>query len=81
MKHELHTAKDVEKCVTGMVVIFRNRVLALPVKIAAKIIGIDNVGEVAEIIDNDLRICLQELSAYDAKEFDGTEDTDGAEND
>lgn len=74
LKHQLHDATDVELVLTNMLVTFRNRILAIPQKIAPKIIGLTNLAEISEIINNELLEALTELSEYDPAMFSGGEE-------
>lgn len=73
LKNQLHDATDIELVMTNMLVNFRNRILGIPQKVAPKIIGIENLAEISEIINNELLEALTELSEYDPAMFAGGE--------
>lgn len=69
MKNELHASEDVEMVMTGMLVNFKNRILAIPSKLAPQIVGIKNINKINELTDEELRDALIELSEYDPEMF------------
>lgn len=73
MKNQLHNATDVEMVMSGMLSTFRNRILAIPQKVAPKLIGIRNLAELSEIINIEILETLTELSDYDPVMFAGGE--------
>lgn len=73
MRNQLHDATDVELALTNMVVTFRNKILSIPQKLAPKIIGLDNLAEITEAINDELLEALTELSEYDPALFAGGE--------
>lgn len=71
LKNQMHDAADIEIVLTNMLVTFRNRILAIPQKVAPKTIGIQNLAEIAESINTELLEALTELSEYDPAIFAG----------
>lgn len=69
MKNELHSAKDVEHVVGGMLVVFRNRILGIPAKIAPRLRNKNKTSVIRDLLDAELRDALTELSAYDPALF------------
>lgn len=69
----LHDAADVELVLTNMLVTFRNRILGTPQKVAPKIIGLTNLAEIVEVVNEELLEALTELSEYDPAMFAGGE--------
>lgn len=69
LRNRLHDAAVVEMVMTNMLTVFRNRVLAIPQKVAPKIIGMKNLAEISEIINIELLEALTELSDYDPAMF------------
>lgn len=61
---KMHAAEDVERCMTDMLLTFRNRLLSMPQKVASKVIGIDNANEIADVIAAEISAALMELSDY-----------------
>lgn len=80
LRGELHEAADVEAAVGGMLVDFRSRVLALPSKLAPRLLGMIDPNEVMEVLKTELRGTLEALAEYDPaayQEVIGFEDEDG----
>lgn len=73
LKNRMHDAADIELVLTNMLVTFRNRILAIPQKVAPKIIGLTNLAEISDIINAELLEALKELSEYDPAMFAGGE--------
>ena len=73
LRNQLHDAADVEMIMTNMLVTFRNRILAIPQKVSPKVIGVNNLAEISEIINTELLETLTELSEYDPAMFAGGE--------
>ena len=75
LRKEMHEASDVEDFLNAMLSDFRNRLLALPGKIAPLILGESDINVIIKIINNEVIECLDELSEYDPdkinKEKDG----------
>ena len=81
LKNQMHDAADIEFVLTNMLVTFRNRILAIPDKVAPKIIGVDNLSEISETINDELIEALSELSEYDPAMFAGDEDDEDENSD
>jgi len=71
LKGQMHDAADVEFVMTNMLVTFRNRILAIPDKVAPKVLGVKNLSEISEVINAELLEALTELSEYDPAMFAG----------
>ena len=71
LKNQMHDASDVELVMTNMLVTFRTRILAIPDKVAPKVIGLKNLSEISDAINNELLEALTELSEYDPALFAG----------
>lgn len=75
LRKEMHEASDVEDFLNAMLSDFRNRLLALPGKIAPLILGEIDINVIIKIINKEVIECLDELSEYDPdkinKEKDG----------
>lgn len=79
LKNRMHDAADVEYVMTNMLITFRNKILAMPEKLAPKVYGLKTLSEISEIIHDELAEALNELSEYDPVMFEG--DNDGEEDD
>lgn len=66
---EIHLASDVEMLLTGMLVNFRARMMALPQKLAPQIVGMETIAEIAGELDKAVTEALQELSDYNPAMF------------
>ena len=53
-----------------MLVRFKNRLLALPSKLAMEIAGLENINDIIQIIQKNMLDTLEELSEYDPDEID-----------
>jgi len=71
LKNQMHDAADVELVMTNMLVTFRTRILSVPDKIAPKVLGVKNLAEISDTVNNELLEALSELSEYDPAMFAG----------
>jgi phage terminase Nu1 subunit (DNA packaging protein) len=77
MRGELHAAEDVEAVMNDMLTAFRQKILAIPTKLAPQLVSIDDIGKVKATLTKDLYEALSELSNYDPEMFkDVGADTD-----
>ena len=67
--NELHPAKVIEQVMTNMLANVKGRLMSMPNKIAPMVLGIENIGEIQEMIDTELRAILLEVSEYDSEMF------------
>lgn len=74
LKNRLHDADDVEMVMTNMLATFRSRILGIPQKIAPQILGMENLAEINEMINQELELALAELSEYNPEMFAGGEE-------
>lgn len=70
LKRELHEAADVENYLTDMLLRFKNRLLALPSKMAMEVAGVKDINLIMQTIQKNLYDALEELSEYDPDEID-----------
>lgn len=70
LRRELHEADDVEEFLTDMLMNFRNRILAIPPKVAPLVMSEDDVNKIIEILERELFGALDELSEYDPIKID-----------
>lgn len=71
LKGQMHDAADIELVMTNMLVTFRTRILAIPDKLAPKVLGVKNLSEISDAINTELLEALTELSEYDPALFAG----------
>ncbi len=69
LQNRIHDADDIEEVLTGMLITFRTRILALPSKVAPLIIGQKNIGVITDVLRKELKTVLIELSEYDPEMF------------
>lgn len=72
LRRELHEAADVEYYLTDMLLRFKNRLLALPSKMAMEVAGVNDINQIMQTIQKNLYDALEELSEYDPDEIDQT---------
>jgi len=65
LKESTYEAKDIELLMNNIIEHFRCRVLEIPKTVAPKILGLKNPAEIAQILDDEIRAVLTELSQYD----------------
>jgi phage terminase Nu1 subunit (DNA packaging protein) len=68
-KGTLHEASDVEFVMTNMLTFFKQRVLAIPARIARQLIGKTKFQEIYDALMTEIVMCLKELSGYDPAMF------------
>lgn len=69
IKGELHRSSDVERVMNDMLTSFRQRVLALPTKVAPQLLLQEDVGVIKEILTMEVIDTLSELANYDPNVF------------
>lgn len=70
LRRELHEAVDVDYYLSDMLARFKNRLLALPSKMAVEVSGEKDVNQIIQILQNDILDALEELSEYNPDEID-----------
>lgn len=68
-KGELHKADDVEKLYTGIILNAKAKLDSMPSKLAPKLINIDDVNYIFELIQNEILRVEDELAEYDVSAF------------
>ena len=81
LRRELHEAADVEYYLSDMLLRFKNRLLALPSKIAMEVSGLTDTNQMIQIIQKDLLDTMEELSEYDPEGIDQGIAVDSVEGD
>lgn len=71
LRKELHEAQDVEYFLSNMLLNFRNRLLAIPAKVAMQVVGEKDVHRINNILQKEMLETLEELSEYDPEEING----------
>ena len=79
LRRELHEAADVEAYLSDMLLRFKNRLMALPTKLAMQVSGEKDLNVIIQTIKKELTAVLEELSEYDPDEVDGQTGGSGEE--
>ena len=69
MKGELHRSEDVERVMNEMLGNFRGKLLAFPPKMASRVVGKMDVGEIRELLKSGINEAMTELTEYNPKDF------------
>lgn len=76
MQGELHRSEDVEHFMTDMLSNYRAKILALPTKVAPKLVSKNDIHTIVDLLDIEVNEALKELSDYDPTKFYGAEYAD-----
>ena len=68
-KNQLHSAYIVEKVMTNMLMNIKGKLLSISSKIAPAVIALDNLGEIQDVIQDEIFEVLEELSEYEPDMF------------
>ena len=68
-KNQLHLASIVEKVMTDMLMNIKGKLLSISSKVAPAVIAADNLGEIQDVIQDEIFEVLEELSEYDPDMF------------
>ena len=79
LRRELHEAADVEAYLSDMLLRFKNRLMAVPTKLAMQVSGEEDLNVIIQTIKRELTAVLEELSEYDPDEIDGQTGGSGEE--
>ncbi|MBJ6362112.1 hypothetical protein ACFOQM_12500 [Paenibacillus sp. GCM10012307] len=69
MKGDLHRSDDVMFIMNDMISSFRSKILAMPSKISPQLVGKTEIPVILELLANEVRTALSELSEYDPAKF------------
>lgn len=69
LEGDLHEANDVKRVMNNIIAGFKGQLQTIPYKLAPLIIGVENLGELQEIISDNINSILKELSEYDRNKF------------
>ncbi len=69
LRGEMHHAEDVETVLNDMLTAFRAKILSIPTKLAARVLGQTDIGVVQSMLTEELYEALAELSEYDPEAF------------
>ncbi|TCZ73044.1 hypothetical protein E0485_21740 [Paenibacillus albiflavus] len=79
MRGELHRAEDVQAVMNDMLAAFRQKILAIPTKLAPQIAGNGEVNVVKGMLTSALHEALTELSDYNPETFREERQRDGGD--
>ena len=68
-KNQLHLASIVEKVMTDMLMNIKGKLLSISSKVAPAVIASDNLGEIQDVIQDEIFEAIEELSEYDPDIF------------
>jgi hypothetical protein len=69
MRADLHTSEDVESVMSDMLTAFRQKILAIPTKLAPQLTGIEDTNVIKARLTKDLHEALTELADYNPDMF------------
>jgi phage terminase Nu1 subunit (DNA packaging protein) len=69
MRGTMHFSEDVERVMNDMLSNFRAKILALPSRVAPRLMGIDTIADIQETLQNEVLEVLGELSKYNPSDF------------
>lgn len=69
LKNTLHSAEIVEKIMTDMLLNLKGKLLSIPNKVSSLLLGIENLGDIQEIVLNAVQDALEEISDYSPELF------------
>jgi hypothetical protein len=65
IKGETHEAKFVEKHISNMLIDFKNKVLAVPQKVAVQLVSEEDINTIIKVLKDEMYETLEVLSEYD----------------
>ncbi len=71
LRNEVHAAEDIMAVMSGMLMAFRARLLALPTKMAPMLLAQTELTKIQDILRSGVYECLSELSEYNPADFAG----------
>lgn len=69
MRGTMHFSEDVERVMNDMLSNFRAKILALPSRVSPRLMGIDTIADIQEILQSEVLDVLNELSKYNPNDF------------
>lgn len=70
LKKEVHRADDIKNVLGGMIIACRNKLLAMPLGVAVKLVGQRNPNIIIDVLTKEVKIALDELAGYDVNMFE-----------
>ena len=69
LEGKLHRAEDVERVWTQSAAAVRSRLLGIPVKAAPQVAGMEDAGEIQQVLQREVAEALNEIAWYDPADF------------
>ena len=69
LEGKLHRAEDVERVWTQSAAAVRSRLLGIPVKAAPQVAGMEDTGEIQQVLQREVAEALNEIAGYDPADF------------
>lgn len=69
LEGKLHRAEDVERVWTQSAAAVRSRLLGIPVKAAPQVAGMEDAGEIQQVLQREVAEALTEIAGYDPADF------------
>lgn len=69
LRNQLHSASVIEEVMTNSLVALKGKLLSLSNRLAPQLIALDNLGDIQDVIQDNILETLEELSEYDPEIF------------
>ena len=69
LEGKLHRAEDVERVWTQSAAAVRSRLLGIPVQAAPQVAGMEDTGEIQQVLQREVAEALNEIAGYDPADF------------
>ena len=69
LEGKLHRAEDVERVWSQSAAAVRSRLLGIPVKAAPQVAGMEDAGEIQQVLQREVAEALNEIAGYDPSDF------------
>lgn len=69
LEGKLHRAEDVKRVWTQSAAAVRSRLLGIPVKAAPQVAGMEDAGEIQQVLQREVAEALNEIAGYDPADF------------
>ena len=69
LEGKLHRAEDVERVWSQSAAAVRSRLLGIPVKAAPQVAGMEDTGEIQQVLQREVAEALNEIAGYDPADF------------
>lgn len=69
LEGKLHRAEDVERVWSQSAAAVRSRLLGIPIKAAPQVAGMEDAGEIQQVLQREVAEALNEIAGYDPADF------------